>query len=58
MIFSKELYPLIDGIAHINTTTEFLITKQDPTFELHINFTFKKMKKQAGFIQLNLRDWV
>lgn len=56
-IVSKELYPLVEGVANINTTTEFLINKLDPVFELHVNFTFKKIKKQAGYIHINLRDW-
>lgn len=56
-IVAKELYQLVDGIAHVNLTTEFLIIKKNPVFELHINFTFQKIKKQAGFIQLNLHDW-
>lgn len=25
---------------------------------MHVNFTFKKIKKQAGFIQLDLHEWL
>ena len=56
-IVGKDLYPLVDGIANINVTNEFLISKNNPLFEVHVNFTFKKIKKQAGFIQVNLHDW-
>lgn len=56
-IVGKDFYPLVDGIAKINVTNEFLINRNHPVFEVHVNFTFKKMKKQAGFIQLNLHDW-
>jgi hypothetical protein len=51
------LYPLTKGIANVNYTNEFLLTSTDPTFEVHVNFTFNNQKKSVGYIHIDLKNW-